>query len=268
MQNALWVIVFFLCSCQALVVRAQVASAQISSASAAAVEQPLLVSYVERPPYFYTITDSDGPHVRGFIAEYTQQIMRQAGISAEYVSWPFQRIVTEIKRNNRPYCALGFYRNSQRQRFAQFTLPLYREPPIVALLLRKNLAAAGQYTGLASIYQNPDLTVGFMKDYSYGAEVDRINRTYQSQQQLMLGKERQLLRLLAAEKIHFLLVAPPEIHDMVVAAEMNPDDFASIELADIHRGNNRYLMCSKAVSLETIAKLNRAIRATPIKEPK
>jgi len=216
----------------------------------------LLISYIERPPYYYT-----GPQgeLVGFLGLLTREIMTVAGIDAHYVQLPVRRILAEVQRDHHPHCSIGWYRNPERDKFASFSLSIFSEPPIIALVRRSDQTKMAKYQSLAQLVQQSGLIAGIMKNFSYGTEVDHILNQHIEHRALQLERQEQLLRLLAAGRVDYLLVAPPEVEGMITAAGLNPADFLVHPLADVHSDNERYLMCNKSLDPEMMAQINRAI---------
>ena len=92
-------------------------------------EPDIKVAYLERPPYYWT----DNGHPRGFLLELTQRIFNLAGIKATYAPAPPNRIIADLRENREPICSIGWFRNPERESYSRFSLPIYRDRPLVIL---------------------------------------------------------------------------------------------------------------------------------------
>ena len=80
------------------------------------------VLYLERPPYYYTISNESA----GFLNETTKQLFTDAGIEFKLYPMPPKRIIKAIKNDSQLSCSPGWFKNKERLSFAKFTLPFYQ----------------------------------------------------------------------------------------------------------------------------------------------
>jgi polar amino acid transport system substrate-binding protein len=217
----------------------------------------LLVCHLEFPPYYYTTT---GGEPDGFLLRKADAILRLAGIRPVYQSMPAKRIM-QLMHAEEPVCSIGWFRTPQREGFARFSKPIYRNEPLHALYLARNGAAFEGKTTLAEIVADKTIVLGLLEGYSLGAEVDEIIASGRPGMRRINGDYAQMVRMLAMERFTCILVAPEEVESLIRKNRLPEDIFASMPLADVPSGNERHLMFSLAVPDDVVARVDQAIEA-------
>lgn len=225
------------------------------SGFAASAAEPLLISYIEKPPYYYT--DAQGVP-RGFLIERIRQVMAEIRLEIRLESRPPNRAVQELKTSQEMQCSLGWFKTDDRERFARFTLPLYFDRPLIAVTVPARASDLKKAGGLAGLLALPGVRVGAVAGYSYGDTVDRQlaalgERTDRgpspSSNLAKLVAGRFDLALFNTEDLDYLVSQSPELGSSIVR----------LELPDVPPGKARYLMCSLGVDTALISRVNQAI---------
>ena len=222
-----------------------------------AIAEPLTVSYFERPPYYFT---SKAGIAEGFLVERTKKILQTANIDAQFLSLTPNKINYIIRYAATPHCSIGWFKTPERELFAKFTKPIYQNKPLVLLTTREKQKQLNNGKTLAQIFSNKELVFARMGSFSYGAYVDQLLEKLTPRSQFYSKRQTDLLLSLHTNQASYMLAAPEEIQQMIIAAELPEDEFVSITLEEIPHGNFRYLMCGHAVSDNLIKKLNSAIK--------
>ncbi len=215
----------------------------------------LKVYYLEFPPYYYTNNDRQPD---GFLLKKTEAILQRAGIESEYDSVPAKRILQDMRKLE-PTCSIGWFKTPQRERFAQFSKPIYQNKPLQILYLKQNESLFRDKTSLAQVMADETLVFGQLESYSLGPVVDHMIKKSSPETRLVVGGYPQLVRMLAAQRFSYLLAAPEGIDILIEKNRLVPELFVRQSMADIPAGNLRHLMFSRGVSDETIIRINRAI---------
>ncbi len=225
---------------------------------AGALNGPLIVSYIERPPYYGTI----GGQPAGFLVERMRQALNAGGVDFQFSGMSVKRAISLLKEPAATphYCSLGWYKTKERQGFAQFSAVLYRNRPLVALSTVTNAPQLAGYKTLAAAFANKELIFGRADGFSYGDIIDGLIARLKPRTDTTNPKHEQLVRMLAKGRFSYVLVAPEEVDTMIEAAGLEGGGFFSREFADIPSGEARYLMCSKLVPSATMAKIDAAIK--------
>lgn len=217
----------------------------------------LEVLYLEFPPYYYT-NKRGAPD--GFLLNKTRAILRDAGVEGQFKSVPAKRIMQEI-RHGGGVVSIGWFKTSQREQFARFSLPIYSNLPLQILFLKKNRQLFEDMGTLDALMRSQELLLGCLDGYSYGAAVDERLKQGKPRIQEVVGGFPQLVRMLAAERFSYILIAPEEANALIEGNGLSPTSFQTQKLNDIPEGNQRYLMFSMDVPVDVIESINKVIGA-------
>ena len=215
----------------------------------------LTVSYIERPPYYYT----DQRRATGFLLEKVRKIFLDAGIAVTFQVRPPNRVIHEIKRGG-DNCSVGWFKTLEREQFAKFSLPIYRNSPIVILTVKQQQHRFSPYRSLGEVFADQTLVMASIGAFSYGAYIDQLIEATSPRLQRISTRQTILPKLILSGRANYMLVAPEEIETLLDSADLNPKDFVAIKMSDIPDGNRRYIICSKEVSDNIIGKLNFSIK--------
>ncbi len=239
-------------------IRIILAAVFFSMVSIAAHGETITVSYLDRPPYYFT----KNGRAAGFLVDTTRMIFEDAGIKATYICLPPKRIIAEIKRNNRPHCSIGWFKTRERESYADFSLPIYRDRPTVVLTLKQNRPLFSRHSNIGGLFADGKLVMGKVSAFSHGAYIDGLTaKTKNSSHRIyeVKGTRSQLVKMISTRRISYILVAPEEIHPLLTSAGLNPNHFAAIAYEDVPSGNMRHLIFSKGIPVRTITKINQSI---------
>lgn len=226
------------------------------AAGALAAEGPdLHVVYLERPPYYWT----DNGRPKGFLLDLTRRVFDRAGVSAVYASHPSSRILEELRDNRLALCSIGWFRTSEREAFATFSLPIYRDRPMVILTTVDTAARIRRHGSLRDVFADSDLIMAQVAGFSYGEAIDRLQREMLVRNLTVSSSQKVLPRLILQGRAGYMLVAPEEVPVLLESAGVDPGRFASLTMEDIPVGNLRHLMFSRSVPDDVLGRINAAI---------
>ncbi|HOO46364.1 MAG TPA: transporter substrate-binding domain-containing protein [Deltaproteobacteria bacterium] len=217
--------------------------------------QDLTVSYMNRPPYYYT---EDGT-ARGFLVELTKKILDDAGIDVTFRELPPNRIMHEIQKRDHAHCSIGWFRTPEREQFAKFSLPIYRNRPIVVVTTRENNYLFTGYSTLHQLFTDRSLVMGNISSFTYGSYIDRLMKDLRPATHEISTSRGTLPALIKKKRVHYLLSAPEEVETLIHGEGLRSEDFMTIVMSDIPEGNKRYLMFSMSVSDDTITRINASM---------
>lgn len=220
-----------------------------------AVAEPLLVSYIEKPPYYYT--DAQG-QPRGFLVERVRQIMAQAGVEIRLESRPSNRVLQELRQESVGRCSIGWFKTAEREGFARFTLPVYHDRPLIAVALPARAAEFGKAGGLAGMLAFPGIRVGAVAGYSYGDVADQLLAPLGERVDRAPLPSSNFAKLVAG-RFDFALFNTEDLDHLVAQAPELGARVVRVNLPDVPPGKPRHLMCSQAVSPTVIQHLDQAI---------
>lgn len=221
-----------------------------------AAEEPLRVTYLERPPYYHT----QNGRPAGFLNEITAEVLAQAGIAASFTALPAKRILDEIMVEELAACSVGWFKTPEREAVARFSLPLWRDPPYVALMSAETAARFGGRSSLTALFGDAGLRLGVLDGFSYGDFIDARIAAEARNIYRMTGAQRQLARMLGEGRVDYMLIAPVEIDNLLESSGLTADGFAEVALDDVPAGPTRHLICGRGVPVGVMERMDQAIR--------
>ncbi len=227
----------------------------ISTASADAAVDCVDLLYFLRPPYYQV--DAQGK-VGGLVAGQAARIFRQAGICYHWHELPANRHLRWIRETHRPACAVGWFKNRAREQFAQFSLPIYQDQPLV-VVSRRDSGLKKYYPAAANLLRQKSLTLGLPKGFSYGPYLDAEIVHWQTPTYETNRPISGLLEMLERKRFDYVFMAQEEA-DYLQHNTTEPK-LVSILIGDLPKGNQRYLLCSKNLDAGSLDKLNAEIRS-------
>lgn len=232
-----------LCLCGAGVTRAQEALPTIT------------LYYNDRPPYLVPAADGSASGLTGSPAA---AAFKAASIAVQWAKVPTNRQLMSIRRDAGPECAIGWFRNAEREQFAKFTKAIYRDLPTVALASR-DFKAVREGSRLEDVLAMKGLRVLAKDNYSYGPTIDALLARLKPTIIYTTSENSAMVEMVRFNRADFMFVAEEEAAYLVEEAGLSAREFHLIRFADVPRGERRHIMCSKQVPDEVIARLNRAI---------
>lgn len=215
--------------------------------------EPLLVLYMERPPYYFT---SQEGKPSGFLLEQALAVFAKAGVPVRTRSLPAKRIVQIVKEEQSNAASVGWFMTEERLQWGVFSSLLYQDQPLVALHRKGILGGEGKELALSDLLRDRSIVLGVIDGFSYGESVDETIASYSPRLFALAGDQLQLVKMLGAGRIDYILAAPEEVHFLISQAGLQEDEFDFTLLRDVPVGNSRYILFSKAVDASTIQKVN------------
>jgi polar amino acid transport system substrate-binding protein len=217
--------------------------------------QPLHISYIEKPPYYYT--DPQG-QPRGFMIERVRQVMELAGVDFRLESKPPSRALHELRHEPAGNCSIGWFKTAEREGFARFSLPVYYDRPLIAAALPARAAELGKTNGLAGMLALPGVRVGAVASYSYGDAVDQMLAPLAERVDRAPTPSSNFSKLVAG-RFDFAIFNTEDLDYLVSQAPELGPRVARINLPDVPPGKPRHLMCSLTVDAALIQRFDQAI---------
>lgn len=219
-------------------------------------QAPLNIEYRDKPPYSYTV---EGKPV-GFLMERTARLLKRAGIEARYAEVPIRRTLQHLQANQGALCSPGLYKNAEREEFARFSLPIHRDRPHVVLAHADVVARVRAIPRIAQLFSDASLQPGLLDGVSYGQRLDQLLAAAAKPPIRAQLTPLQLARMVGVRRVDYMLIDEEDLGWLRKDAEFTPLPLVRVEFADMPRGELRYLACSQQVTLQTLDKLNQAIR--------
>jgi polar amino acid transport system substrate-binding protein len=224
------------------------------AADAAAAGEPIELYYFERPPY--VAQRPGGAEVDGLTAAPAAQAFAAAGIAFRWVQLPTMRQLVTLRDSPRAACAVGWFRNPERDQQFKFTRPIYRDRPTVAIA-RADFQPAG--ATLAETLRAPRLRVLLKDGFSYGPLIDGMLAAARPERVMTSAESVAMVHMVAGQRAQFMFAAEEEAAYLVEQAGVPPAQLKLLHFADLPPGELRHILCSKATPDEVIERLNRVI---------
>ncbi len=215
---------------------------------------PLHLSFPENPPLSY----SNGSGPRGVFIDALRQRGASTGLVLSFEPRPPKRILAEIEANRSALCSLGWYKTPEREAFAKFSRPIYRDRAIVIVsaLPASTFAGAGS---LAVLLSRGTYRIGAISGLSYGPEVDRILAAQPGMVMRPTVTVEQLLRMVVAGRVPLAVVTEEHLNWFL---EQEPGDtrLTRLALSDLPKtGPQRYIMCSRSTPDDLMKRMDALI---------
>jgi polar amino acid transport system substrate-binding protein len=218
---------------------------------------PLTLLVFERPPYYEP--DGQGGFT-GLVAGPAAEALERAGIPFQWRGMQPNGHLRAVQADQAPVCAVGWFRTPEREAYARFSDPIYRDGPLV-VLTRADADGVMVHDTLRDLFSDPALRFGAKLGYAFGAEIDAMIRTLNPPRTTASQDDAGLARMLLGGRFDYMLVGGEEAEPLIGSFGEAGQDLVTMTLPDIPDGNTRHLVCSRSVAPETIARFNAALAA-------
>lgn len=217
-------------------------------------EGPITLVYSLRPPY---MDDRSQMPPVGLTATPASNAFRAAGVPVLWRSYPTNRQLAMVREGQHKVCAVGWFRNEERAGFAKFTRPIYRDKDW-HVLANADFAARG-YKTLAEMLEHKETRVLLKDQYIYGDQLDKLIHSYQPTFATSTGSTVKMMQSISMGAADLMFVSEDEGNYLMAHAGAHAPRLRLLHLPDLPHGPERYLMCSRAVPDDIIARLNKVI---------
>ncbi len=218
-------------------------------------EGVIYLHYNERPPYL--ITTENG--VEGLTGSPTTLVFEKSQIPFQWKQTPSKRQIYILQQNTGRDCLPGWFKTTERETYARYTLPVYQEKPQIALARADNdrIPASGT---VEDFFSNAQLTLLVKDGYSYGDFIDQRIAELDPVRIETTVENSGMLKMIYASHADYFFIAPEEAEGLINASGFDLHDFKTIHFTDIVAGEKRYILCNFQIDDSTIERLNEAIR--------
>ncbi|OYT90999.1 MAG: hypothetical protein CFE43_15420 [Burkholderiales bacterium PBB3] len=215
----------------------------------------VVLHYNPRPPYLLVVNGE----LVGLTGSPATAAFRSAGVAFSLMETPASRQLKLLEEGRGHDCAVGWFKNPQREAFAKFTRPIYRDQPQVALR-RADTERVADGEPLESLLSNKAMVLLIKQSYSYGQGLDALIEQYQPKRISTTDESRLMLKSIHLRGADYMFMAPEEVGPTIAAAGFERTQFKAVKLAGMPAGEHRYILCSKLVPDAVMGRLNAAIR--------
>ena len=220
-------------------------------------QSPVQLYYYERTPY--VVTDTQG-EVSSLFATPAANAFKQAGIPFQWKKMPFKRQLVTIKHNKKMACGIGWFKTSEREKFARFTDEIYQDKPAITINKEGNNALK-QHRDLITLLKDKQIRLLVKDGFYYGAYIDELIKKYNPETVVAVNSTNiQMLQMILAGRADYFFISEEEAEHIIMSAGYEVSQFQLQQYSDMPAGNRRYIACSQQVSPEIVDLLNRALK--------
>lgn len=242
--------------------QADSAAAPIQSRAAQtedAAPRELAILAFHRPPY-YTFAHGEAG---GFLVDAVRRVLDAARIPYHVAEMPPKRILVQLEQDPDAYaCSPGWYRTREREQFARFSAPIYRNLSPVAVLRAEVAHRADGGRGLAALLAT-GLRMVLRGGFSYGPALDDALARSRAPVYRSTADNAALLEMLASGRYDMTLMEQEEATELL---RRSPRLFQALELVSlagpdplVGQPQTRHLMCGRGVDEATLRRIDDAI---------
>ncbi len=221
----------------------------------AAYADPITLMYHERPPYYIA---QEGGGIVGLIAEPTTRAFEKVGIEFDWTLIAANRQLDIVKANQTRTCAVGWFRNVEREVFARYSVPIHQDKPMIAIVATENTKIR-QHRTVEQLLADEALVMGKKLGYSYGDIIDTLILTHDTRTVTSAQSNVGLIRMLLAERFDFAFFPGDEVGSIVIEVGESAAQLSMVSLQGMPEGSKRYILCSHLVAESTMARLDAEI---------
>lgn len=219
-------------------------------------ENGLTVLFHERLPYYH----KENGDVTGLCVRPVRRALARAGLTVRWVEMPPPRQLDLLRQNTPRVAALGWFRLPERERFAKYSAPVYRDRPLVALtFVDEARFPAGRRA--AELLPSLPLRLLVRRGYSYGVWMDELIARAKLPPEETDLDNRKMIRLLRAGRADFFVVAEEEAQDLLADAGKGGVGLRMVRFTDAPPGPFRHLLFSRATPDELIRRVDAGLAA-------
>jgi uncharacterized protein (TIGR02285 family) len=216
--------------------------------------QPLQILYSVRPPYY--IVEENG-NFSGLVSGPVFETLKQAGIKSDWKVLSPKRQLEAIRQDLGPACSPGWFKKPEREEFAKFSVPVYRDRPQI-LVMRPADHRNLKHEKITALLADPKYRLGVKLGYSYGGFFDGLIKDLKPKTISTSQDLSGMAKMLQGKRFDYFITTPEEFQVLFSTDQRSRSDVVAAEFNDIPPGNHRYLMCSKSVPDNVLETFNRA----------
>jgi len=214
---------------------------------------PLLTVYFsERPPF--TIVDGQ----TGLLLDLTKAVLVEAGLRARFIELPPTRILDLLRSGQPDALGVGWFRTAERETWGRYSLPLYQDKPVVALM-NSRVAASLAYPVRLEALLSSGLTLGLQSGGSLGPVIDQKIRAQGTVPLETVVDVGHLVKMVQAGRMDYTLLGEDEAQYLFDHDPSLTPGLALVRLIDAPPGNLRHFLYPAAFDPALVSRIDTAI---------
>ncbi len=216
--------------------------------------KPVIVHFHERVPFMR----KSGDTVTGITADRLALVFEEAGVPYLWRETPPKRQLEVLKSGRGRHVLLGWFRLSEREAFARFSLPIYRDLPTI-VVARSGTVDPSKPFDLDELLGNPALRLLVRDGYSYGGDIDRRILEHASNRVVTTVDNVAMLKMIHAGRADYFFISEEELDMAIESAGLLPGDFVTLRSPNMPPGNDRFILYGGEIEPELIDRVDDAI---------
>lgn len=214
------------------------------------------VMFNERVPYMSEVKAANT--VKGLTADVVNYAFPKAGIKYKWENVPAKRQLEILTVGTDLAVGLGWFKNPDREKFAKFSVAMYQDKPMHAIVKATNKKLTSGKT-VESVLKDQNINMLIKDGYSYGQFIDDKIKALNPKMSKVTVESVNMVKMLYADRADYFFITPEEADDVIAQAGYKMEEFNLISFSDMPEGGKRYLMYSKSVDDATIKKIDTYI---------
>jgi uncharacterized protein (TIGR02285 family) len=192
------------------------------------------------------------------------------GYQHKFINVPLKRLELML-RDEGNACALGLFKNAEREKTMVFSTPFFAQIPPGAMIPRAQIAQlrpyllAGDKLNFSKLLEDEVLTVGVQSGRSYGAAIDDLLATYKGKKNIFLNSApnaaKSLFQMNALGRVNLILGYPYEANFLNNRDSADFVDLKFYPLQEQPAFLSGYAACSKGPFGEQVIEQINAVLA-------
>jgi uncharacterized protein (TIGR02285 family) len=214
---------------------------------------PLVTVYFsERPPF--SIVEGQ----TGILVNLAKVILAEAGVRARFIELPSNRVLDLLRSEPTDALGVGWYKIPEREVWGRFSVPIYQEGPLVAVVNSRAASGLGNPVRLDALLAS-GLTLGIKGGLSFGAILDQKIRTQGLVPLETIAELPQLLKMVQSGRMDYTFLSQEEAEYLLRRDATLAQGLVVTRIAEVPPGNLRYFLYPKSFDPALSDRIDAAI---------
>ena len=218
-------------------------------------EELITVAWRIKPPHQYLENGIE----KGILLERARQVFEQAQMPTHFVEQPAKRIWSSFSAGATNYCSFGWYKIEERESLVQFSYVFHTDLPHTLLVSPVAVKQVSAHRSLSSLLTDTSLTLGVLDAVSYGPELDAMIKSSKNKIERSTTLPMIMARMVGANRASYIFI-DKEDWSYLKDKEESLRHTRQMDLNGMPPGLNRYIVCSKDMTADQMARINAAIQ--------
>jgi len=211
------------------------------------------IYYEPRPPFVV----EENTTLSGIVGQPLMQALHQSSLKFSLKNIPSKRHLHEIENNKHAICAVGWFKNPEREVYGKFTKALYKDKPM-GIIVRVDDKRFDTLLDVQSVLSHQEIVLLMKASYSYGKGIDEKIVAFKTKTREVSSDNLTMFSLIEKKRGDYAFMSYEEAHELL--KNKTHPSIKFVALNDMPEGNHRYLICSKMVDDAFINAINSYVK--------